>query len=133
MASKSKHNYNIRQKPSNEWEILAIGSDGKEFWYGNFSLKQNAVRWGDSHKIANRFPQVVQLPDDPFGIEAGSSNNVTSQQIDPVDRSVRALCVAAQVNQSDPADVADFLGLPESILQSVTDPTTGEIVWQPPR
>jgi hypothetical protein len=133
MAGKPKHNYSIRQKPNNAWEILAVNQDGVEFWHGDFSLKQNAVRWGDSHKIEKRYPQVVQLPDDPFGIAQGTSAQSSSAPVDPVDRSLLTLYLSAGVNQSDRADVADFLGLPESFLQSVTDPSSGEIIWQPPR
>lgn len=129
MAGKAKHGYNIRQKPTNEWEILAVNADGEQFFYGNFTMKQNAVRWGDSHKIPNRFPMVVESEDE-FGTESKPVNSIPT---DPVDRSIYTLCVSAGVNTSDRADVADFLGLPPEILQQVTDPTSGELVFQPPR
>lgn len=130
MAGKAKHSYNIRQKPTNEWEILAVDAEGNQFFYGNFTMKQNAVRWGDSHKIPNRYPMVVEVDQDEFGINA---TPIQSAPADPVDRSIYTLCVSAGVNCSDRADVADFLGLPPEILQQVTDPTSGELVFQPPR
>lgn len=129
MASKSKHGYNIRQKPTMEWEILASNAEGEQFFYGNFTMKQNAVRWGDSHRSPNRFPRVAESEDE-FGTNSVVVNSVA---FDPVDRSVHSLCRGAGVDTSDRADVADYLGIPIDSLVQVTDPTSGELVFQPPR
>ena len=131
MAGKSKHGYKIRQKPSNEWEILARNSEGEEFWYGNFTLKQNAVRWGDSHKIEGRYPQVVESFDDPFGLSDSNATTKSLGPIDPIDRSFQQLCKTVGVNQEDPEDVKSFSGLSDSMIRQVTDPVSGQLIWQP--
>lgn len=128
MAGKSKHGYQLRQKLTKEWEILAKDSEGKEFWYGNFTMKQNAVRWGDSHQIEGRFPQVVVNHDDPFGIV---SSPAVSVPVDPVKREFQKLCVTSGVNQEDKNDVMEFTGQPADLLQSVVDYVTGKTIWQP--
>ena len=131
MAGKPKHGYKIRQKPKNTWEILARDSEGAEFWYGDFTLKQNAVRWGDSHKIEGRYPQVVESFDDPFGLSDANANSRSSGPIDPIDRPFQQLCKTVGVDQCDIDDVKSFSGLADGQLMQVTDPTSGEVIWQP--
>ena len=131
MAGKPKHGYKIRQKPKNTWEILAKNSDGEEFWYGDFTLKQNAVRWGDSHKIEGRFPQVVESFDDPFGLNESSTTASSQSTSDPIDRSFQQLCKTVGVDQSNPEDVTSFTSLDQSMLVKYFDPATGLDIWQP--
>ena len=129
MAGKAKHGYQLRQKPKNTWEILARDQEGKEFWYGDFTMKQNAVRWGDTHKIEGRYPQVVERFDDPFGI--ADSSNSPAAAFDPVDRAFQKLCQTVGVNQSDIEDVKSFAGLTDNQVRQITDPASGELIWQP--
>lgn len=129
MAGKPKHGYQIRQKPKNTWEILAINSDGEEFWYGDFTMKQNAVRWGDSHKIEGRFPQVVERFDDPFGIGTGSSPS-KAIPIDPVDRAFQQLCKTVGVDQTSLYEVVSFTEQSPEFFVQVHDPKTDTTIWQ---
>jgi len=128
MAGKPKHGYQLRQKPKNTWEILARNSEGEEFWYGDFTMKQNAVRWGDSHKIEGRYPQVVESFDDPFGIESSSAQSI---QADPINRSFQQLCRSVDVDQTNSQEVAEFCGLSTNQLFSIVDPASGTTIWQP--
>lgn len=131
MAGKSKHGYKIRQKPTNEWEILARNSEGEEFWYGNFTLKQNAVRWGDSHKIEGRYPQVVEDFSDPFGLSDSNATSKSTGPIDPVDRSFQQLCKTVGVDQTNRQEVAEFTSLGLESLRQISDPVSGDEIWQP--
>ena len=130
MAGKSKHGYSIRQKPTNEWEILACDQDGKEFWYGNFTMKQNAVRWGDSHKIEGRYPKVVECKDDPYGISAKAGIQQQAAA-DPVNRTFQQLCNSCGIDQESLQEILEFTGQAETMLHSVVDPASGKTIWQP--
>lgn len=135
MAGKPKHNYQIRTNPNNTYSILAKDKEGKEFWFGSYSLKQAAVRWGDSHKIPDRWPQVVEVENDPFGLTENNNyiQATPTGPVDPIDRSIFNLMNVSGVDPGNIEEVSEFLGVPAATLQEVTDPTTGEVVYQLPK
>jgi hypothetical protein len=127
MSGKPKHSYVLRQKPSTTWEILAKNSEGKEFYYGDFSLKQNAVRWGDSHKNPTKFPQVVERD----FIEDLFSEGLPNQPVG-FNPKFYSLCEMAGVNPQSPDEVSAFTGLPkESLSQFPIPDTPDNLIWQP--
>jgi hypothetical protein len=131
MAGKPKHNYQIRQNLDNTFSILAKNQEGEEFWFGNYSLKQAAVRWGDSHRIPTRYPQVVESASaDPFGVESHTTKSIQS---DPIDRAVLGLLVQVDIDPSNPIEVAKFLGVEVSQLVMIVDPTNQSQVYQLPK
>lgn len=126
MAAKQKHSFVLRQKPNTAWEILALDQDGNEFYYGNFSLKQNAVRWGDSHKNPEKFPRAVERD----GLDEINSSYSPAPKTG-FNKEFSYLCGVSEVNQSSCEEVSDFTGIPPELLVSFPNPDTGEISWQP--
>lgn len=145
MATRAKHPFVIRENPDFTHSILARRSDGKEIWFGNYSLPQSAVRWGMSHRNQNKFPcAVMKSPEDPFGYsEAGGNYAVdessprVSAASDPVNRSILRLLDSCGIDATDQNEVAEFIGKSPDELEQVLEfqnRPEGEgnrLIWQP--
>lgn len=129
MAGKAKHKFSLRQNLDYTWSILALNQDGKKFWYGEYSLQHNAVRWGNSHKNPNRWPQAVERDIvewvEEAVLEIGNSGPKSSH-----DSAMLQLMQSAEVNFSCQDSVAEFLGVPIDMLEEIPDVHEGLSMWQ---
>lgn len=145
MATRSKHPFVLRENPDFTHSILARRADGKEVWFGNYSLPQSAIRWGMSHRNQNKFPcAVMKAPEDPFGFSEasgdyafGETSTRTAASHDPVNRSILKLLDNCGIEATNQAEVAEFLGKSPDDLEQVLEfqnRPEGEgnrLIWQP--
>ena len=136
MSGKTKHKFSLQQKPNKTWAILAKKQDGEQYWHGEYSLQQAAVRWGNSHLIPDRWPQAVEVEGTDWGMTSTFNSSLSSNQ-SPLqtinsryDSSMLELMITAEVEFDNRKAVAEFLGLPEEMLEEIPDVKDGKSFWQ---
>ena len=132
MAGKPKHRFHLQQQANMTWQILAVNANGEEFWHGEYTLAQNAIRWGQSHQIPDRWPQAVLRDEDIFeGSATVNSISLQSKARKRFDESLLAIMQATEVDFSDAEAVSAFTGMPVEMLEEIPDVADGKSMWQP--
>lgn len=137
MATRAKHPFILRENPDYTFSLMVKLSDGREVWYGNYSLSQSAVRWGMSHRNTNKFPHAIQraMVDEFGAVESheihGSMKHGqrSSAPQDPVNRTVLQLIETCGIDPTNKQEVSEFLGIDIDDLEEITD--GDKVIWQP--